>query len=135
MAGAEEPATPTSNSLLDLAREIVEISADWTGAGEDSWRPIRVDLDIRDGWHINSNPPSLGSLIPTRIEGKARGVIYPVGEKFLFEFADQEISVYTGRVRIRGEVSDDREVLEVTYQACDERRCLPPVTRELRVSN
>ena len=39
-------------------------------------------------------------------------------------------SVYSGRVEITGEVSEGGR-LTLTYQACEEARCLPPVERGL----
>jgi hypothetical protein len=95
------------------------------------WRRFELSLSIRDGWHINANPASLDLLIPTRLEGDLRAVVYPRGAPFLPAFVGEEVRVYSGQVEIPGEISIRNPTLELTYQACDDRRCLPPVTREI----
>ena len=63
--------------------------------------------------------------------GPVRNVRYPDGEP-----GPQGAAIYCGRVRIEGEVErrgGGAAAVELAYQACDERRCLPPVTRLVRV--
>ena len=72
--------------------------------------------------------------MPTEVKaegGELRNVVYPPGEKLAAGFAHGEmLDCYSGRVEITGEVGvTDR--LSVTYQACDDARCLPPVRREV----
>ncbi len=98
---------------------------------EEGWRRFELSLMIRDGWHINANPASLELLIPTRIDGDLRAVEYPQGMSLRPAFADEELRVYSGRVEIGGEISMPDPRLRLTFQACDDRRCLPPVTREV----
>jgi hypothetical protein len=46
------------------------------------------------------------------------------------------VAVYRGRVAIEGEVErrgGGAASLEVTYQACDDARCLPAVARIVRL--
>jgi uncharacterized protein YyaL (SSP411 family) len=132
--GGGEVASAPPPPMSALAREVVEIAGRFEGeGGADGYRPFRVELEIRDGWHVNANPASLEFLIPTSVEGVVREVRYPEGESFSFEFAPEEISVYGGETVLRGEVAEAEAALEVTYQACDDRRCLPPVTREVRL--
>ena len=126
--------SPSVGAVGTLAREVVGVSGVLRGAaGTDGWRPFRIDLEIRDGWHVNANPASLEFLIPTRVEGPVRGVSYPAGESFRFEFAPEEILVYSGKTSIAGSVEPGVSDLRVTYQACDDRRCLPPVTEVVRI--
>ncbi len=120
-------------SISSLARDVVAVSGAFSGESIAGWRPFRVDLAIREGWHVNANPASLEFLIPTRIEGRIRGVDYPSGESFRFEFAPDEILVYGGQTVIDGSIEASETELEVTYQACDDRRCLPPVTETIRL--
>jgi uncharacterized protein YyaL (SSP411 family) len=127
-----EPAKRVA-SIGDLAREVVQVSASYAGdADGDGYRPFRVELDIREGWHVNANPASLDFLIPTKVDGEVREVRYPDGESFSFEFAPEEIVVYGGRTAIFGEALESAGELSVTYQACDDRRCLPPVVLEIK---
>jgi hypothetical protein len=46
------------------------------------------------------------------------------------------VPVYRGRVVIEGEIEHrggGAPAVEVRYQACDDSRCLPPVTRIVRL--
>ncbi|MCP4664645.1 MAG: DUF255 domain-containing protein [bacterium] len=109
------------------------------GTNGSSWRPLEVLLEIADGWHVNANPASNEFLIPTRIEaheGDLRDLRYPPGRKLASDFSEDEITVYDGKVTIHGELRPTgagETTLRLTYQACDEERCLPPVRRELAI--
>jgi len=48
-------------------------------------------------------------------------------------FAERPLSVYSGTQRIEGEIARGETGVSLTYQACDERRCLPAITREVAV--
>ncbi len=123
-AGRGEAAEPPGEAL---AKEVVKTAVRVEGAGAEGWRPFVLDLEIRSGWHVNANPASIDSLIPTKVEGTLRRVAYPVGQRLRFPFAPEEITVYAGKAAIRGEVGPTERALRLTYQACDEQRCLPPV--------
>ena len=111
---------------------MVEASARLTEAPTaDGWRPFEVRLRIAAGWHVNANPASMEFLIPTRVAGPVRQIVYPEGETRSFAFADEELAVYSGTVAIGGEAAAEAKTVRLTYQACDDDRCLPPVTREL----
>jgi len=128
-------ATPTA-SLEDEARDAVEIDAR-LGRGEDEeWKPFRVELEIAREWHLNANPAGSG-LVPTTVAGvvgRVREVRYPAGEAW--GGAASPVPIYRGRVAIEGEIEHrggGAPGVEVSYQACDETRCLPPVTRIVRL--
>jgi hypothetical protein len=66
--------------------------------------------------------------------GGLRNVRYPVAESW--DGGAGPVPVYRGRVVIEGEVErrgGGAVGLEVTYQACDDHRCLPAVTRLARL--
>jgi hypothetical protein len=107
---------------------------------------VDVVLRVRDGWHVNANPASDEFLIPTEIAlaDSAAGVTlvrvdYPEAVKRRFAFSETPLAVYEGEVRIRvrleAEASETRPLrgiaLDVTYQPCDEERCLAPATRRV----
>jgi uncharacterized protein YyaL (SSP411 family) len=115
-----------------LAQSVVSAVLEPGGSvQQEGWREFIVKLEIREGWHINANPASLEFLIPTRVTGPVRKVRYPPGDPLRFAFVDERLQVYSSRVAIRGEVDEKTGSLELSYQACDERRCLPPVSRDL----
>jgi hypothetical protein len=126
---AGEEAAAEAAGLEDLARQVVTAAA--TVSGDGPWRPLAVRLRMAAGWHVNANPASEEFLIPTRVEGRVRDLRYPAGKPFRFAFASGPIHVYAGEVTIPGEAAGDAEEVLLTYQACDDRRCLPPVTTTL----
>ena len=69
-----------------------------------------------------------------RAEGaELRGVAFPAGEPWTAAPGGGEVAVYRGRVEITGELrpTGGEPALLVTWQPCDDARCLPPVTRLL----
>jgi hypothetical protein len=137
----EAPSTPPLGNaapledLEDTAREVVSVHARLVPGGE-GFRSFRVELDIRSGWHVNANPSSVPSLVPTTIVavlGRLRNVRYPEGQPL--SPGNEPLLVYHGRLGITGEIEAPEAgapSLELTYQACDDHRCLPPVTRLVR---
>jgi hypothetical protein len=121
----ETPAT----SLEALAESVVDARVDSISTG------LRVLLRVKEGWHINANPASSPYLIPTEIQGDVRNVSYPPGKSMTFAFSEEPLSVYDGEVAI--ELEPERGAAEFTlvYQACDDTRCLSPVSRELLFEN
>lgn len=99
-------------------------------------------LDIEETWHTNSHRPTLDYLIPTEAkfevsEGWPIGqVTFPEGVLLPFAFVEEPISVYEGQVSIVAEVDVPASAtpgpvpvaVAVTYQACNDSTCLPPVT-------
>jgi uncharacterized protein YyaL (SSP411 family) len=116
-------------SLESLAASVVAARVETASPG------LRVLLIVKEGWHINANPASSAYLIPTEIQGDVRNVSYPPGKSMTFAFSEQPLSVYDGEVAI--ELEPERGATEFTlvYQACDDTRCLSPVSRELPIEN
>jgi uncharacterized protein YyaL (SSP411 family) len=104
------------------------------GVEADGWRPFELTLRIRDGWHVNGNPASLEFLVPTKVGGDVRSLVYPPAGRFRSAFAPDAIAVYTGQAAIHGEAAARATTLQLTYQACNDRLCLPPVTRSLALA-
>ena len=124
-ASPDAPAAPVAKvTLEEEALGAVDVQAALRDA-PGAWKPFHIDLTIKGGWHLNANPALLRFLVPTEIRpgrGGLRGVRYPVGDR------------YEGRVRIEGEVEPPGEgeaSISLTYQACDEARCLPALTIEV----
>jgi hypothetical protein len=131
-------AAPSPDEALEAeAREVVEIEGRLGRGEEDGWRPFVLELHVRKGWHLNANPATRPGLVPTSVApvlGSLRALRYPEGEPLGSPAAP--VAVYRGVVRVEGQV-DHRgagaPTVELTYQACDESRCLPPVTRLVRL--
>ncbi len=129
-------ATPSAVSRLEAEAQRVVASTVTTTALEHedrAGRLITVHLKIADGWHLNANPASDELLIPTQLEaseGDLEAISYPPGEPLKPAFAKQEISVYQGTVSLTGTFYGSHG-LRLIFQACDDQRCLPPVSRQL----
>ena len=103
---------------------------------------VAVEVNIKEGWHINSNKPKEDFLIPTELKlDSASGLSFtklkfPVAKDLKFEFSDTPLSVYQGKVIIGGIINipknfnlgDHNVKISFTYQACNNVNCLPPAT-------
>ncbi len=104
--------------------------------------PLRlaVVLDVDRGWHVNSDEPGDDFSLPTTLgwvmpEGWPPPVVaFPDGTPLQFEFSEQPIEVWEGRVVIpagtavpEGASGTARVAVEVTAQACNDTQCLAPV--------
>ncbi len=126
------------------------LRADRTAYDPGSPAQIVALVEIDAGWHVNSHQPSYDYLIPTALElelpptWRLEGIDYPPGELQRFSFEDQPLSVYDGQVAIRARLRIGDEEFEgtlpviarLTFQACDDRSCLPPetLTQELELT-
>jgi uncharacterized protein len=118
-----------------VAHGVVSMRASWESPTE-----VHILLDILDTFHINAHEASEG-LIGTSlavVDAPDTKVEYPPGEERGFAFADRPIRVYEDSavlvVRFSQPVDPTRELmLRLTYQACDESACLPPVTKQFHL--
>ena len=92
-----------------------------------------------EGFHINANEAAQG-LIATSVSVPAQeisDIAYPPGEEKKFPFADQPVRVYEGAftiiVRFKQPPPTDKLTLRMTYQACDENACLPPIAKQFEL--
>ena len=120
----------------------MSLEAGRTSYAAGSEAEIVISMEIEAGWHTNSHQPTYDYLIATEVVIQApeswdpAKVSYPAGELKSFAFAEEEISVYEGvvamlaRQPIPASVAEGEVPIEVslTYQACDDKSCLPPVT-------
>ena len=114
---------------------------------EKAFGRLDVDLEILEGWHINSHEPLSKDLIPTVLAVDSEGeawtvddVSYPTAEEVRLSFQDEPLAVYHGKVRLsakirRGKAGEQAVALPVQLeiQACNDRLCLRPETVRLEV--
>jgi uncharacterized protein YyaL (SSP411 family) len=140
-ANGSATAQQSSNPLDRLARSVVDIGATLGTATPTGAHPLTVSLQIQEGWHINANPATDEFLIPTQLktsQGELQDLDYPKPEFRSFSFSEKIIAVYEGEVEIEAKLATkDARVpqagtLQLTYQACDDQRCLRPVTVDLK---
>ena len=142
-----------SNSLLGQPpgrqeKATLKVLTDRTAYEAGAMAQIAAKMDIERHWHTNSHLPTFDYLIGTNLQVEspagwpAAEISYPTGELKTFAFADKPISVYEGEVAIMAhlEIPADTPAgswpLEatLTYQACDDRSCLPPVDANVTVT-
>jgi DsbC/DsbD-like thiol-disulfide interchange protein len=106
-----------------------------------------VVLAIPSGLHVNSSRPASEYAIPTTvsISGsglKAGGLTYPRGRNRKFQFSENLINVYEGRVSFPFTVTVPANFrgntvkvnATVRYQACTEEICYPPKTKTITMT-
>ena len=106
-----------------------------------------VVLSVPGGLHVNSNRPSGEYAIATTVRATSNGarigaVSYPRGHNRKFEFSEQTLNVYEGRVSFgfnvtvpagfKGNSVPVRVV--VKYQACTNQVCYPPKSKEVTLT-
>lgn len=121
-------------------KSVVKATASVTPARVKTGDRVRVKItaEIRSGYHINSNRPAGDYLIPTELRWKGPvgfsldKVDYPAAHLESFPFASKKIPVYDGRASFvawlrANEAAGPQQVeFELSYQACNDRLCLPP---------
>jgi len=106
-----------------------------------------IVLSIPGGLHVNSSRPASEYAIPTTVRLSGTGVrvsgpTFPRGTNRKFQFSENLINVYEGKVRFpftvnvpagfKGDTVRVRAV--VRYQACTDEVCYPPRTKEVTLT-
>jgi hypothetical protein len=139
-AAPARPASPAApagpGALEDEAYEALDVVGRLGTSEDEEWKPFRIEIGIRDGWHVNANPAGAGR-VPVAVAGlvgRVRAVRYPPAE--VWDGGAGPVPVHRGRFAVEGEIErpgGGAAAVELSYQACDEGRCLPPVTRVVRL--
>ncbi len=106
----------------------------------------KIPLEIRAGYHVNSNAPNDPYLIPLRLRwenGPLQNplVSFPKPEQRNYSFSKKPVSVFTGSFQIstKFKVAENAPrgpgilIGQLRYQACNENSCLPPKNLEIRL--
>src|SRR6185369_68414 len=138
-AAQERSADPPGAHLLeDAAEAVVTPVFHLDPAAVDGWHAFRLLVTVNQGWHIQANPAAAEYLMPTTVRpdgAEIRNLRYPPGAAVSTTFSDEPLAVYGGTVEITGEIGalTPEARLHLTYQPCDNARCLPEVTVEVVV--
>jgi thiol:disulfide interchange protein DsbD len=103
---------------------------------------IAVVLTIKPHWHVNANKVNDEYLIPTSVAvvppagTTVRGVYYPAGIEKKLAFSENALRLYENQAVIGVRLETARDVqpgdgtvkIDVTYQPCDNEKCLAPKT-------
>jgi DsbC/DsbD-like thiol-disulfide interchange protein len=132
-AAAAPSAPAPSEALEEEARDAVTVEAR-LAPGHEEVRAFRIELKVRKGFHAYAHEPGGEGTVPTRllgVLGHLESVRYPAGEP-----GPDGIRAYRGTVVIEGTIRMPQvgaPSVELHYQVCDEGRCLPPVSRLVRL--
>ena len=107
---------------------------------------INIIINVRPGYHVNSNKPADEYLIPLRLSFdatplEALSVHFPQPKMEKYAFSEKPLSVYSGSFELTAKVkarADARMGMnfanaKLRYQACNDNSCLPPKTIEVRI--
>ncbi len=132
-AGQTRPPPPQQR-----AAGVVSLLAAWVDPAE-----LHIYVDVDRSYHINAHEAAEG-LIATQLTvadaaDLVEAVEYPPGQLRRLAFADQELRVYSGTitiaVRFRESMSGRPPLrMALTYQACADDVCLPPVTKQFEIN-
>ncbi len=109
---------------------------------------IAVLAEIAPGYHINAAKPLQEFLIPTQLSAnppaglRVLEAAYPRASLKQFAFSDEKMAVYDGTIVLGLRVATSPRIprgevvlpLELRYQACNDKLCLPPTTLPLQVN-
>jgi len=104
---------------------------------------MEINIDLKEGWHINAPEPLQDYLIPTSISDEQQqplqGTEFPEPVMRKLGFQSETLSLYEGRVTLRAGMPENADgsplvPINLTLQACSDEICLAPETLTLRVS-
>jgi uncharacterized protein YyaL (SSP411 family) len=138
LVGVEEAADLDEPAAVGTAEPTpVSIEAHWHGeADAEGWCDVEVELRIEEGWHLYAHrAQGLPGVGVAAAVGELRDVDYPPGLDDHLELDGVSVPVYLGRTILRGRAlpQGGELTLEVSYQACDDRRCLAPRTEVVKL--
>jgi DsbC/DsbD-like thiol-disulfide interchange protein len=114
---------------------------------KDSLVTLELFLNIKNGWHINSNKPLDSNFIPTIVSlndtssFKVKKIDYPVPQLKKLSFSENELSLYEDQALIKIQLVVNKNYKKknltvngkVQYQPCNDQTCLFPATKSFSV--
>ena len=108
----------------------------------DSVIDLKLLVEIKKGWHINSNKPLDPNLVPTVISldtssFKLIEIKYPQPYIKKLSFSENELSLYENEAVIKMRILIDKNYKlknlnvngKIQYQPCNDQTCLFPLTK------
>ncbi len=103
---------------------------------------LAVEVNVSEGWHINSDKPYDEYLIPTSLtivenpNFKLKKVAYPKAHDYKFSFSESPLSVWEGTIYKGALIEVDSNsvpgvyplIIELEYQACNDMSCQAPTS-------
>ncbi|WP_051560046.1 thioredoxin domain-containing protein [Marinobacterium jannaschii] len=112
------------------------------GAAGALWLSLRrrrnrfeLSLSLQEGWHLQAHNSPTEQRMGLQLNISGADIDYPEANDS--ECVDGKvIPLYSGRVLVRGKlnaISTPAPLLQVRYQACNQRHCLPPEIRVMQL--
>ncbi|HLH42650.1 MAG TPA: protein-disulfide reductase DsbD domain-containing protein [Bryobacteraceae bacterium] len=106
----------------------------------------KLPLQLRPGYHVQSNTPTDKYLIPLRLTWnpgplEALGVTYPKPKMEKYAFSEMPQSVFSGNFELTTKFRVPEAAIagpsaitgKLRYQACNDAMCLPPRTMDVKL--
>ncbi|HKS29158.1 MAG TPA: protein-disulfide reductase DsbD N-terminal domain-containing protein [Pyrinomonadaceae bacterium] len=144
-AGTESASANANASASSLPADVLLAEASKVELQAGKTAQAKVKLKIKEGYHINANPPSQYQIATQLTMEQSEGITagkaaYPASLTKKFSFSDEALAVYEKEATISlpltaeaGAAKGERSIpARVRFQACDDQVCYPP--RNLQVS-
>jgi hypothetical protein len=116
-------------------------------AKKDTVIAAKVTVQLRNGFHVNSNTPSDEYLIPLRLTWTATPlekpeIFYPTPRMEKYAFSEKPLSVFTGdfdittKFKVPVTAAPGMQIVtgKLRYQACTHKECFPPKTIDVKLA-
>lgn len=133
------------NAQMLSSKDVLDISAELVNTDP---VVIELKLDIKDGWHINSNNPLDEFLTPTVVTIKDSTLFsritieYPTPDILKLEFSETDLSLFHEVAVVKVSLTPNENFNkknftiegEVAYQPCNDQTCLFPTKKSFTVN-
>jgi suppressor for copper-sensitivity B len=141
------PALPAVAAIHGPEQAKLALAADRTAYDPGTTAHLAALVSIVPGWHVNAHKPTFEYLIPTEVTlalpsgWPAAAIRYPEPKQQKFAFEAEPLAVYDDQVTIDLDLALPKGVAHgsypvrasLSYQACNDKQCLPPVTTEAKL--
>jgi suppressor for copper-sensitivity B len=138
---------PAAAAIHGPEQAKLALAADRTAYDPGSTAHLEARVTIVPGWHVNAHKPTFEYLIPTEIAmtlpsgWMTAAVRYPEPKLQKFAFEPEPLAVYDDQITIAADLALPKGVApgsypvraSLSYQSCNDRQCLPPVTTEAKL--
>jgi DsbC/DsbD-like thiol-disulfide interchange protein len=147
-ACAKAPTNTADNDVPQInSVDVVKVLPQETTLAHGESGDLLVRLEIKNGYHVNANPPSQSYLKATEIELKpAEGIsvefiTYPDPLMKSFSFSETPLKVYEGETNLKVRLKADKTATpgkhnlsaKLRVQACDDKVCYAPGALDVTV--
>jgi len=140
-------ALQAQTTLNSLSSVVTVVAPEKVIAKRGTTQDIQFTVQVKSGYHVNSNTPADEFLIPITFTFgsdaavEITSITWPKPSLEKFEFSAKPVSVFQGDVKATAKLKPTASaqpglthvIGKLRYQACNDRMCLPPRTLEVRV--